>query len=205
MRAHGPHALDVVPQRRPSHLHLDGAKAAPEVVVRLLHERVEREIEIDAARVARHARIVAAEQPPQRRALPPRAQIPQRDVHCGDGKRGEAAPAAVVERPPHRLPQLLDALRLAAAQTRREIARDQRVHGRAAAADRVRVPDALGALRVAHASGDELEALDGAVGAVRKRRRQRNDVVVRANLADEHASPLLEWAQSSIVLYTTRR
>src|SRR5213594_2322786 len=46
-----------------------------QVLVGLAQERVEREVEVDAAGVARHARIEAAQHAPERRALAPRAKI----------------------------------------------------------------------------------------------------------------------------------
>ena len=116
---HRPHALDVLAQRRAPHLHLDGAKAAREVVVGLAQQRVQREVEVDAARVAGHARVEAAEHAPERRAVTPRPQVPQRDVDGRDRQRLGAAAPAVVQRPPHRLPERLDALGVAAGEQRR--------------------------------------------------------------------------------------
>ena len=113
-------------------------KPRARLLVGLAQQRVEREVEVDAAGVARHARVEAAEQPPQRRAMAPRPQVPQRDVHGGDREHRRAAAPAVVERPPHRLPHLLDALGVAPRQERRQIPRDQRVDGGAAVRPRCR-------------------------------------------------------------------
>jgi hypothetical protein len=91
-----------------------------------------------------------------------------------------------VERPPHGLPQALDTVGVAPDQNRRQIARDQHVHGGAARSDRVGVTRALGALVVEDANGDQLEAPDRPVRAVGERDRQRNAVVVGVHLADQH-------------------
>jgi hypothetical protein len=91
-----------------------------------------------------------------------------------------------VQRPPHRLPDLLDAVGVAAGEQRRQVASDQRVHGGAAGAHGVRVPDALAAVGVAHADGDQLEAADGAVRAVGQRHRQRDTIVIGFQITDRH-------------------
>src|SRR5262249_49701578 len=78
------------------------------IVAGVTEQRRQRELEVDAARIAGHAGVMAAEQPPERRPLPASLQIPQRDVDRGDRQRRVAAPAAVMKRPPHRVPELLD-------------------------------------------------------------------------------------------------
>jgi hypothetical protein len=186
VRAHRPYPLDVLAQGGPPHLHLDGPEAAAQVLVGLPEQRVERELQVDPARVAGHARAEAAEQPPERRSLPPRPQVPQRDVHRRDREGLGAAPPAVVERPPHRLPERLDVLGLAADEPRGQIAREQRVHRGAAGTHGVRVAHALRAVGVAQADGHQLEALDDPVGGVGERHRQRDAVVVGRELADLH-------------------
>jgi len=157
-----------------------------QVLVGLAQERVEREVEVDAAGVARHARIEAAQHAPERRALAPRAKIPERDVDGRHRERLGAAAPTVVERPPHRLPVALDEVGVASDQERRQVAGHEGVDGGAPGAHRVRVARALGALGVAHARGDQLEALDGPVRAVRQRDRQRDRVMVGDDLADQH-------------------
>ena len=186
MRAHGPDPLDVFPKRGPAHLHLDGPEPAGQVVLGLAQQRVERQLEIDAAGVARHARIEPAEHAPERRALTPRAQIPQRYVHRRDGERLGPAPAAVVQRPPHELPERLDVLGLAAGEPRGQIARQQRPHRSAAGAHRVGVAHALDAVGVAHARGEQLEVLDDPVGRVGERHRQRDAIVIGLEVSDLH-------------------
>ena len=64
----------------PAGLHLDGAKAFGEIAVGLLEQRLDGEVEVDAAGIAGDARVEAAEQLVQRQFRAPRLQIPQRDV-----------------------------------------------------------------------------------------------------------------------------
>jgi hypothetical protein len=186
VRAHRSHALDVLPQRGAADLHLDGAEAAREVVVRLPQQRVHGQVQVDPARIARHARIETAQRAPERDPLAARAQIPQGDVHGRDGERLGTAAAAVVQRPPHGLPQVLDALGLASGQHRGEVAREQGVHGGAASPDRVGVADAHRAVGVVQPDRQQLEAADGPVRAVRKDGRQRNEVVVGLDVVNLH-------------------
>jgi hypothetical protein len=128
--------------------------------------------------------VEAAEQPPQRGTVPARAEIPQSDVDGGDRERLGAAAAAVVQRPPHRLPQRLDALGVAPDQQGREVPGQERVDGEAARAHRVGVADALAAVGITHARGDELEIPDRPVRAVGQRNGQRDAVVVGLEVAD---------------------
>ena len=86
-------------------------------------------------------RIEAAQRAPEGYPLAPRAEIPKRDVDGRNREHLRAAATAVVERPPHGLPDLLDALGLAAGQQRSQVARDESVHGRASRPDRVGVAD----------------------------------------------------------------
>jgi hypothetical protein len=186
MRAHGTDPLDVLPKRGPAHLHLDGPEPAGQVVVGLAQQAVERQLEIDAAGIAGHARIESPQDAPERCPLPPRAQIPQRDIHRRDGESLGPAAAAVVQRPPHELPERLDVLGLAAGEPRGQIARQQRPYRGAAGAHRVGVAHALGAVGVAHARGDQLEALDDPVGRVGERDRQRDAIVIGLEVSDLH-------------------
>jgi len=190
MGAHRPHAAHVIRERRAPDLHLDRAKAARQVLVGLAQQRVEREVEIDAARIARHARVEPAQHLPEGCPLAAGAQVPERDVDRRHGERLGAAAAAVVERPPHGLPQAFDALGVAPYQNRRQVARDQRVYGGSTCADGVGVACALRAFVVAHAHSDQLEAPDGPVRAVGERHWQRDAVVIGADLLDQHGTPV---------------
>ena len=68
-------------------------KPLREIVVGLAQELVERQIQVDAAGIAGHARIVAAEEAPQGQAGPLGLEIPQRDVHRRDREhRGPPRP-----------------------------------------------------------------------------------------------------------------
>ena len=134
-------------ERRAADLHLDRAKAAGQVVVGLAQQGVERELEVDAARVAGHARVEAAQQR-ARAARPaaaragPTGRCPPRTSRGPGHRRGRRSGAPTT----WLLPQFLDALGIATGQARRQIAREDRVHRGAAGAHRVGVADALGAV-----------------------------------------------------------
>ena len=183
-RAHRGDALDVLRQPRTADLHLDRAEALREVALGLLEQRVEREHQVDAARIARHPRVEAAEVPPQRQAGALRGEVPQRDVDRGDREHRRAAATAVVRRPPHRLPGRGDVGRLAAGEQRREVALDGRVHRDAVDADGVGVADPLGALGVDDPHRDQLEVAHVAVRAVRQHDGQGDPVQVGADGCD---------------------
>ena len=91
-----------------------------------------------------------------------------------------------MERPPHRLPRLLDVLRLAPSEEWSEVAHEERVHGAAAGAHGIRVAHPLRTLGVAHPHGYQLEGADGAVRAIRQRDGQRDAVVIGLNLVNQH-------------------
>ena len=93
----------------------------------LLAERVEREVEVDAARVGRHLAPMPAEQAPERLAVTASLEVPQGDVDCGDGERGRAAAPAEVGVPPHSFPQPVDVPGVLAGEQRGEVVFDQGV------------------------------------------------------------------------------
>src|SRR5437016_9181029 len=78
--AHGADALDVFGQVLAADLHFDGAKSLAEIVVGLAEQIVERQVEIDAAGIAGYARIIAAEELPERQVGAPRLEVPERHV-----------------------------------------------------------------------------------------------------------------------------
>ena len=181
---HLAHALDVLGELVAADLHLDRAEALRPEVVGLAEQPVERELEVDPAGVARHARIEAAEHPPQRLAGALGREVPERDVDRRDRQHHRPAAAAVVERPPHLLPQRLDPAGVLALEQRREVALDEDVDRGAAGADGVGVAEPLGAVRVAHAHRDELEVGHLAVRAVREHHRQRHPVAAALDGGD---------------------
>ena len=135
-----------------------------------------RQIEIDAAGIAGHAGIEAAEQTPQRQTGAPRLQVPQRDVERRQRQHGRPAAPAIMQPPPDMMPDRLDVVGLAALDQLGDLA-PQDVGDRAAvAADRVGVADAFGAIGIADAAGDELERRDLAMRAVGERDRQRDPI-----------------------------
>jgi hypothetical protein len=150
----------------PADLHLDGAKAFGEIAVGLLQQRLDREIEVDAAGIAGHARIEPAEQSIQRQFRAPRLQIPQRDVECRKRQHRRPAAAAVMQRPPDLMPDRLGVIGLAALDQRRDFALEDVGDGAAIAPDCVGVADAFGAIGIVDAAGDQLERRDVAMGRV---------------------------------------
>ena len=82
MPAHRLHAFEIGCEIGSTNLHLDGAKTLGEIFVRLLQQRLYREIEVDAAGVAGHASVEAAEQAKQRHIRTVRLQVPQGDIEC---------------------------------------------------------------------------------------------------------------------------
>ena len=154
------------PDRGPADLHLDRAKALGKIVVGLLQQRVDREIEVDAAGIARHAGIEAAEQPEQRQVRAPRLQVPQRDVERRQRQHHRAAASAIMQAPPHPVPYRLGVVRLEARDKLGDLAPDDVGDCIAVAADRIGVADALRAIGIAHPAGDQLERRHLAMRAV---------------------------------------
>jgi hypothetical protein len=189
--SHLAHALHVLGEARAADLHLDGAEAALAVLVGLAQQAIERELEVDAARVRAHAGIVTAQMLPERHAPTARRQVPERHVDGRDREHREPAPTHVVEPPPHPFPQRLDPHLVGAGQRRCQVPLDQRPDGRAAGADRVGVADPLGAILRVEPNRDQLEVRDVTVGRVGENGGQRYAVVVGANAIDGHRLPHL--------------
>ena len=172
--AHRAHALDVLGELLAPDLHLDGAKALAEVAVGLAQKRVEGQIEVDAAGVARDAGVEAAEEVPQRQPGAAALQVPERHVEGREREHRRSAAAAVVERPPGLEPQALDVVGFLAGHDLDELAPQHRVDGAAVAPDRVGVADALGAVGVADPHRVELEGAHLAMGRIGQHLRQRD-------------------------------
>ena len=80
-----------------------------------------------------------------------------------------------------------------------EVTLEQGVHGGAAGPDRVGVADAHRAVAVVQPDRHQLEPGDGAVRAVRKDGRQRDEVVVGLNVVNLHG-PILSGARQEVVV-----
>ena len=141
--------LHVLREPRPADLHLDRAKAPLEVVVGLTSSCVQRQLEVDPAGIARHSRVVAAEQPPQRRAEAARLQVPQRDVDGREGQHRRAAAAAIVGAPTTGAATGARSVRVGADQELGHVALERGVDRGAVAPDRVGVADAFRPVGVA--------------------------------------------------------
>ena len=151
-------------------------KPLREIVVRLAQELVEGQFEIDAARVAGHAGIVAAEGLPEREVGALRLEVPQGHVEGRERQDGRAAAAAVMEGPPGLVPEALDLVGLLAVHDLGQFAGEDRVDGGAVAADGEGVADALRPVGVADAHGVELEGAHLAMHGVGQNGRQRDAV-----------------------------
>src|SRR6185437_15037953 len=97
---------------------------------------------------------------------------------------GAAAATAIVQAPPHLLPQRFDAIGRLPDQQRSEIAVDLRVDRGAVAADRIGVTHALGTCVVEQARGDELEVRHVPVCAVGQDYGQRDAIQGRLQPGD---------------------
>ncbi|MHC2243827.1 hypothetical protein ACVJH7_003134 [Bradyrhizobium elkanii] len=163
-------------------------KPLGQIVVGLLQQTIQRQIKIDAAGIAGHAAVEAAEQPPQRQRCPPRLEVPQRDVERGQRQHRRPAAAAIMQRPPHLVPKLLGVVGLHPARDLADFAAQDIGDGAAIAADRVGVAGAFRAVGIAGADRDELERLDLAMRAVAQHHRERDLVESDAEvLEDGHA------------------
>jgi len=136
---------------------------------------------------ARDARIVAAEQTPERQTGPARPKIPERDVDRRHGKGGEPAPADEVQAPPHALPQLLDAGAVLPLEERLQIVLDQRADRATPGADCIAVAEALDTLLVAQPDRDQLEMGELAVSGVRQDHQKLDAKEVGLDRTERHA------------------
>src|SRR6185295_7232720 len=93
-----------------THFHLDGAKALGKVPVRLSQQRAGVKVEVDAAGIAWHLRVITPEQLPQRKLRALCLEIIKGNVERGLRKHGGTSPPAVVQTPPHFAPELFDAI-----------------------------------------------------------------------------------------------
>src|SRR2546421_12122755 len=112
MIAHRSDPLEILRKARPAYLHLDRAESLFEIIVGLMQQLIQRKIEINATSVSRHPRVMTAEQPPKRCPEPSRLQVPKRNIHRRNRQARRPAPAAIVQGPPHALPQRLNPVRL---------------------------------------------------------------------------------------------
>ena len=123
----------------------------------------------------------------------------QRDI---DGRHREAdrpAAAAVMQLPPHALPQRFDLVGVGAHQDVAQPLVDQRVHRRPAGARGVGVADALGPIGVSQPDGHEFEMGHRAVGGIRQRHRQFDAIQRGVQAGDAHGRvpPLVVASQGA--------
>jgi hypothetical protein len=190
MLSHRLDAGDVSAEIGPPDLHLDGAKSLAQIVVGLLQQRLDREVEIDAAGVAGHAGIEAAEQAPQRQFCALGFQVPQRDVERGQCQHHRSAAPAIVQAPPDMMPDCFGVVGLAALNQCAHFAAEDICHRAADAADGVGVSDPFCAVGIADAAGDQLEGRDLAMGAVGQNDGEGNAKEARLDALDaSHGAP----------------
>src|SRR5471032_2102379 len=150
MLTHRLHALDIGCEIRSTDLHLDGAKALGEIIVRLLQKRVHGEIKVDATGVTGHASVETAQKTKQRHIGTARLQVPQGDIERRQRKHGRSAAAAVVQGPPDVMPYSFSVIRFAALDELWNFS-PERVGNRAAiAADNVSVANTFGTVGISY-------------------------------------------------------
>ena len=183
MLAHRLHARDVGGKIGAAHLHLDGAKTFCEVVVGLLQQRIDGEIEIDAAGVAGHPRVKTAEQAKQRQIGAARLQVPQRDIERGKREHDRTAAAAVMQAPPDVMPDRFGVIGLAALDQFGNFPPENIGNRAAIAADGIGVADAFGPVGIADTACDELKGRDFAMRAVGEGNASAGSGKVRSRLS----------------------
>src|SRR6185295_5624226 len=108
----------------PSDFHLDTRQAAREETFRLLQQLGQRLGKVDARAVGWNFAGRCSEKGMQRLSFAQTAQVPQRDVDGGDGKRRRAAASDVEQPPPHQVPKTRNIARVAPCYERREVVLD---------------------------------------------------------------------------------
>ena len=191
--AHRPDPLDVLSQRFLADPHLDGMKAAVHQLPVLFDQFGNGKVEIDAAGIGVHVRVMAAQQAPQGNAELAGLQVPQGDVDGRDGKTRRAAASGVVHVPPHALPQRLDEVGVAALQEGREFALDE-CDDALAAVQGVGIADAFHAILVPQAHDDELGVGHDAVHGILHGERQGKTIKGGFNVCDGQGGFLADSA-----------
>src|SRR6516225_5911150 len=176
MLPHRGDALDVLSQPFAANLHLDGTKAFGEVGIGLFEQGVDREIKIDASRVAGNPRVVAAEELPERQTGSPRLEIPQRDVDRRQCEHDRPTPTTIVQRPPDSVPHGLDEIRVETGDDSSDLAGQDIMDRAAISAYRVGITDALRTVPVTYLDRAQLEIPDYTVRTVGEGDRKRHPV-----------------------------
>src|SRR5262249_15185085 len=166
MVPHRLHACDIGRKIRAAHLHLDGAEALGEIVVRLLQQALHREIKVDPAGITRYTGIEAPKQTKQRKVHAPRLEVPQRDVERGEREHRGSATPTIVQTPPDMMPDAFSVIGFVAFYQLRDFAPENIGDRAAIPADSVGVANALGTVGIADATSQELESLDFTMRAV---------------------------------------
>ena len=176
MFSHRLHARDVGGEIRAAHLHLDGAKALGEIVVGLLEQRLDGKVEVDAAGIAGHAGVEAAEQTEQRQTGAPRLQVPQGDIERRQRQHRRPAAPAVMQAPPDVMPDRLGVVGFPAFDQLGDFAPEDIRDRAAVAADGVGVAGAFSPVGIANAACHQFEGCDFAMRAVGEGYRQRDPI-----------------------------
>ena len=184
--AHFADPCDVLAKPIAPHLHLNGAKAFVEIILGLVQQLLDGEIEIDAAGIGAHLRVMPTEQAPKGNPGLLCFQIPQGDIHGGDSEDHHAAAAAIMHRPPHILPMLLDAVGLLALQQGLVGFANDRLDSRRAGACRIGIADPLQAIDVTDTHRDQIECGHLTVRRIGQRNRQRDAIMAGAKIGNGH-------------------
>jgi hypothetical protein len=142
----------------------------------LLEERIDGEIEVDAAGVTGDAGVKAAKQAKQRQIGAACLQVPERDIERGKREHHRAATPAIMQAPPGVMPDGFGVVGFAAFDQLGNFPPESVGNRAAVAADGVGVADALGPVGIAEAACHEFKGRDFAMRAVGEGNRQRDPV-----------------------------
>src|SRR6185295_11296330 len=170
------------------------AEALGKVPVGLPQERAGVEIEVDAAGIAWHLRVVTPEQLPQRKVCAFRLEIMQGNVEGGLRERRGTSTPTVVQTPPHLAPKMLDAVGIFTCNQVADRMLQRCMDGGAVVSGGVGVANALAPVAVAQAHRDELEGRYGPVRGVGEHTFERNAVVSRLDGVDFCHCCLASWS-----------
>ena len=120
-------------------------------------QRLDGEIEVDAAGVTGHAGVEAAEQTKQRQIGAARLQVPQGDIERRQRQHRRSAAPAVMQAPPDVMPDRLGVIGFAALDQFGDLPPEDVGNRAAIAADGVGIADAFGPIGIANTACHQFE------------------------------------------------
>ena len=127
---------------------------------------------------------VAAEEAPEGEVGAARLHVPKRHVEGGDGEHGRPAAAAVVERPPELVPDVLDPVRVFIRDQAGDLAAQYVCYCTAVSPACERVADAFGPVSTMDPGSDDLETIHCAMHRVRQHLIKPDQVMTGLNGLD---------------------